>query len=485
MKKCRVFSIVTAVLFSANAFAGPNTARILSFEFTKYDSTVPVRTDFALPIRYGEGGILAESPRDSREKAAPRFARGSTLAVIEKNNGEVITAPLIQGGMRGFGITATAVFPSFEIDQVRHIGVKEVEAGSSPAVNDFNGIKVVAITDSGAKLLVRRLPQIQPLGSVMRNGYRAFPQLGTEEALPQVSKFTTVIGFGDGFSDTRAMEIELEDIFGVASPATFVRAPDNRSRQFAAYYPMTMKRELLHKINLHRKYTTYGPGNDDCEVLSLKMEGGDPDLPSVILYDSGRRPFKLADLQSWQSEVFNKRSIPTNLDVKTTILTIFTGSDDLRTESEKVSETSKLILDLTGTPNGASVATLTKNVPDENDLRRGAFRSRTSWTTQFEFGQMTPASKLTVFNLRAIMGQGASFPALLQPDQWTFDGFRIVTYDSRGIQRVLYSHYLSEKIFGERVRAFNFADANNYTQNPYSIVRSGVPINLPGFQSGG
>lgn len=485
MKMRRLFNTLAISVLASFAFAGPNTTRILSFEFSKYNSTVPSRTDFALPVKYGGGGVFADNPTDSREQAPPSFPRGTTLAIVEKNNGEILTAPIVPGRRRGGGITATAVFPSFEIDQVRHIGVKEVEAGSSPAYTEFNGIKVVAITDSGAKLVVRRLPQIHPLGSVIRNGYRAFPQLGTEEALPPVSKFITVLGFGDGFSDTRALQIELEDIFGVASGAIFVRAADNRTKQFAAYFPMTMSSGLLHKVNLHYKITTYGPGSDDCEVRSLKMDGGDPDLPPATLYDSGRVSIKLADRQSWQSEVFKKRSIPSNLDVRRTFLTIFTGSDDLRTESEKVSETSKLILDLTGTPIGGSSTTLTKNVPDENDLRRGSFKTRTEWTSQYDFDRMVPAATLSNFTLRALLGQGAGFPSFLSPDQWSFNGFKIVARDSQGITRVLYSHYLSEKLFGEKVRSFNFADVNNYVQNPYTILRPGSPIIIPGFGSGG
>jgi hypothetical protein len=488
MMQIKSLPLLAAVLLAGTALAGPNTTRILSFEFSKYESLVPSRSDFGLSIQYGGDGIIAESPRDSRERPHPNFLRNTTLAVIEKTNGEIVTAPLTQGGRRGFGITATAVFPSFEIDQVRHIGIKEASPGSSPSINDFNGIKVIAITESGAKLIVRRLPQIHPLGTVVRSGYRAFPQLGTIEALPQVSKYKAVMGFGDGINDDRTLEIELEDIHGFVSGVTFVRAADNRTREVVGYFPMTMNPLLLHKINIHRGYTSYGPGNDECELRSMALSGGDPDLPATPLYESGRMSVKLVDMQSWQTPVLNLRTLPRNMNAQTVTLTIYTGEDDLRTESAEVSETSRLILELAGSPNGGARTVLTKTVPDENDIRRGAFRTRTAWSTNFEFQGSTFAQNIQVFALQTIMGRAGTGPPLLatlRADLWTLDGMKIQVRDSQGRTRNLYSNFLSEKIGRNITKYVNFSEFNRYVNTPLTDARLISPIELPAFRPDG
>ncbi len=489
MMQIKSLPLLAAVLLAGTALAGPNTTRILSFEFSKYESLVPSRSDFGLSIQYGGDGIIAESPRDSRERPHPNFLRNTTLAVIEKTNGEIVTAPLTQGGRRGFGITATAVFPSFEIDQVRHIGIKEASPGSSPSINDFNGIKVIAITESGAKLIVRRLPQIHPLGTVVRSGYRAFPQLGTIEALPQVSKYKAVMGFGDGINDDRTLEIELEDIHGFVSGVTFVRAADNRTREVVGYFPMTMNPQLLHKVNLHRGYTSYGPGNDECELRSIALTGGDPDLPAIPIYESGRMSAKLVDKQSWQTPVVNLRTLPLNINVQTVTLTIFTGADDLRTESGEVSETSRIILGLAGTPNGEARVVISQTAPDENDIRRGAFRTRTAWSTNFAFQSPTFIQNIHALSLETVMGRAASgvvlFETLLQRDQWTLDGMKIQFRDRQGRTRNLYSNYLSEKIGRNITKYVNFSEFNRYVNTPLTDARLISPIELPAFRPDG
>lgn len=453
MNRLIIFAAVGIV--SASAFAGPNTTRILSYEFAKYEGPA--------------------------SKPAPNIPRGKLLGVVELNNGTILSAPLVQGRIKGTARTASAVFPTFELDQVRIVGVKEAESSSYPAINDFNGVKVTAFPESGAKLIVRRLGQIHPANPIARNGYRAFPQVGTKDALPPVSLMRVAITLEDGVHTESTMSAEFESTDGLLAATHIKGLRDNAQSTFDGYIPIEIRPGTLHRVFLkfQRGFAPYV--FDECRVKKVVVYGGDPDLPLTELMNSGDIDVKFGEVEYWMSPMLAKRRVSSVFGVNKVFYDLVTGGDDLRADTGEIRTSSRLVVTLNGTQNSGTALNMNVTIPSEMDIRRRAFNRWSTFSSSFDLSNQVSLSRLTNISVESVMGGGVTFG--LSGDDWSFDGIRVYYEDAGGVRRILFSDFTRRKKVGISTDVFEFASQNNYVTDsiaPGAARRLGIP--LPGVR---
>lgn len=437
--------------------AGPNTTRVVAYEVARYIGP-------------------ASQP-------APNFPRGKLLGVVELADGRTLTAPIVQGRVKGAARTASAVFEPFELDQVAFFGVKEAETGSYPAIAEFNGIKVTAFPQSGARLVIRRLGNVHPDRSMIRNGYRAFPRMGSAEAIPPVTKIVTAVTFGDGMHSASAMFLEFESTAGLSAMYHFNGAGDNATTSAEGLLPIEIREGSLHRLVLHFERGHQPSVFDDCVVKRISVSGGDPDLPLVPLFDSGAIDVFFGVKDKWMSPMLAKRRLSNVLRVRNLQYEILTGDDDLRSDTNEIRTSSRLILTASGTKADGSAVSTSATLPSEMDIRRGAFTKWSTFSAGLDFGEAIPLARIRGVSLESILGAGSGDVFGLRPDTWSFDGVRVFCQDSGGVRRIIYSDYERRVVNRNTTYQFVFSEQNDYVTDrvdPSALRRMGIA--LPGIR---